>query len=532
MIFAALSINAQEIIKYKDLPAELQDNVSKKEYREVVKIVEEREGDFGLTPIEMIAYDVEPATFIRNGAPVQITSWGRDVLLPQSIRQRVINECGKYPVYLITVDSGVDTTHSEYRAVNFLPSANYTGQTGMHWHGTHVTGIHYQIIAEVNAVHNNFKFKNSQILNASGSGNFSSGINMVKSETALFSNAAANGTGVIFNNSWGADIPPYKPFDDEVAKSRQAGMIWLGAAGNAGRVVGGYPGSSPYFTSVAALSESLTRASYSTMNDSIDIAAPGSNINSTLPSNTQGKASGTSMASPFASAVAALAYGKYGPILQGEAMNIYLRHIATDISPTGRDNQTGYGIVWITSMLDKDPCDVPGIDCDGTTPPPPPNPDPTPDPDPTPPDEEPTISYVAGISEGAFQMYWKRQSDTQFRVMVFTEIEWQGIYKGPEGEAFKAFQKQVISYFNNRALVLTDEMGEWSAAKWTGRFLEIISKINGAELEVERIVGRDENGNKYRAENSDIKSAVFSSPTEYSETLTVFSIDGVQLVPR
>jgi hypothetical protein len=235
------------------------------------------------------------------------------------------------------------------------------------------------------------------------------------------------------------------------------------------------------------------------------------------------------MASPFASAVAALAYGKYGPVLQGEAMNIYLRHIATDISPIGRDNQTGYGIVWITSMLDKDPCDVPGIDCDGTTPPDP-DPDPIPDPDPTPPTEN--LSYVAGISDGAFQMYWKRQSETQFRVMVFTDIEWQGIYKGTEADAHKAFSKEASLYFNNRALVLTDEMGEWSAAKWTGRFLEIISKINGAELEVESIVGRDENGNKYRAENSDIKSAVFSTPEGYSETSTVFSIDGVQLVPR
>jgi hypothetical protein len=401
----------------------------------------------------------------------------------------------------------------------------------MHWHGTHVAGIHYQIIAEVNAVHNNFKFKNSQILNASGSGSFSSGINMVKSETALFSNAAANGTGVIFNNSWGADIPPYKPFDDEVAKSQQAGMIWLGAAGNAGRVIGGYPGSSPYFTSVAALSESLTRASYSTMNDSIDVAAPGSNINSTLPGNKQGKASGTSMASPFQSAVAALAYGKYGKVLQGSAMNTYLRYIATDIPPAGRDNQTGYGIVWITSMLDTDPCDVPGIVCDGT-PPPPPNPDPDPDPNPTPPDEEPSISYIAGVSDGAFQMYWKRQSETQFRVMVFTEIEWQGIYKGSESDAHKAFSKEIASYFNNRALVLTDEMGEWSAAKWTGRFLEIISKINGAEIEVEKIVGQDENGNKYRAENSDIKPLVLTRPSGYNEISTVFSIDGVQIVQR
>lgn len=506
----ALAGHTQEVIKFRDLPDGV--DITRKEFNAVVDEYEAEKAkyDIVLLPLERIVTDVQPSVANRSSNRVTISSWGRDQLMPESIRQRVIDECGKYKVVVVTVDSGVDPVHPEYSWMKWLPSANYTGTVGRHWHGTHVTGCTYQLIGEVADRWGNFEFKDAQILNSGGSGSFAWGVNMAKAETALFIPRAQSGDGIIFNNSWGADIADFPQLTAELEKSRAAGMIWVGAAGNSGRVTNGYPGQSPYLTSVAALDPNTRRSSFSTMNDSIDVAAPGSNILSTLPNGQQGNASGTSMASPFITGVAALAYGKYGPVLQGEAMNIYLRYIATDITPTGRDNQTGWGITFVTTMLNTNPCSVAGIKCGGT--PPPPDPDPE---EPTPPAPDPGLSYVAGTSTGSFQMYWKRQSDANFRVMVFTEVEWQGIANGNETAAYKALKNEVVSYFANRAIVLTDQMGEWSAAKWTGRFLEIISKNNGTEVEVESITGRDEFGNVYRATNDDINPSGVTSTTDF-----------------
>jgi len=521
-LFMALSFSAfSQVLKYQDIPEDL--DISRKQFREAFnEFVDQKEQryDIVLPPLERIATEVEPVTWGRALQSVNISSWGRDFLLPAAIRQRVIDECGANKVVVITVDSGVDPTHPEYAWMKWLPESNYTGQEGRHWHGTHVMGIIYQMVAEVAAKHQNIEAKSAQILNVNGSGSFAWGVNMAKTETALFASRAAAGDGIIFNNSWGANIATFDPLEAEFEKSRKAGMIWIGAAGNAGQVMPGYPGQSTYFTSVASIDPNTKRSSFSTMNDSIDIAMPGSNILSTLPDGKQGNASGTSMASPFAAGLAVLAYGKYGKILQGENMNIYLRAIATDIIPIGRDFQTGYGVVYVTTMLNKNPCDVPGINCGGT---PVPDPDPDPAPDPTPdPTPDPGESYVAGTNSGVFQMYWKRESEPSFRVLVVTDIQWQGISKGNETEAFKALQNQVTSYFSNRALVLTDAMLEWSAAKWTGRFLEIVSKINGFELEVESITAKDEFGNTYRASNSDVSpSASYANTFSTNEGLMV-----------
>ena len=48
------------------------------------------------------------------------------------------------------------------------------------------------------------------------------------------------------------------------------------------------------------------------------------------------------------------------------ALTAYLTKIATDIQPTGKDDATGYGVVFVQKILDTAP--------DGGTPPPPPPP--------------------------------------------------------------------------------------------------------------------------------------------------------------
>lgn len=477
--------------KYNELPEVYQDNISRSEWRKTVKAVEERDGDFGLSPIDMIYFDDKDVSKGRELGVLSVDSWGLDYLMPTSIRQRVVAECGKYSFVLGTVDSGTDTDHVELRGDHWLPSSNYTGQTAKHWHGTHVSGIMYQMVWDVIKTHGKGQFKDIQILNGQGSGNFSSAANMAASETAYFKPFIAQGTGVFLNNSWGYDGPPVQAFESEVEKSQEAGICWIGAAGNAGREIEGYPGMSDRFTSVASIDPNSKRSYYSTMNQWVDVAAPGSNINSTLPNDRQGKASGTSMASPFITGLAGLAYGKYGPILMGRNMNIYLNHICTDIPPQGLDKETGWGVPYVVKMLDTDPCSVPGISCDGGPNPP----DPDPDPDPTP---DPPVSFTSSVTfevDGEVFRY-RGLSQTKFRLMKIDDLQVTVTCKCTEEQAYDTGKQLISDYFDFTAMAIPEDpaFGYSTTAWWIGQFLEYQARQKKVDLQVQSLQGTDDKG--------------------------------------
>ncbi len=123
-----------------------------------------------------------------------------------------------------------------------------------------------------------------------------------------------------------------------------AGMLLVAAAGNDGNSAKSYPASYDAVMSVAAVDSSENRASYSQYNDQVEIAAPGSAVQSTYPTNTYASLSGTSMATPHVAGGAALVWS-YFPQCSNNQIRNALNATAKDKGSAGRDNFYGYGLM-------------------------------------------------------------------------------------------------------------------------------------------------------------------------------------------
>jgi subtilisin family serine protease len=181
-------------------------------------------------------------------------------------------------------------------------------------HGTHVSGT---IAASVNGqgvvgVAPNVKIMALKFLDADGFGSTSDAIEAIE--------YAKSKGAKISNNSWGYLGPPDVALRDAINNS---GQLFVAAAmnnsvdGDAGGFDGngdpnhaGYPGgyNLPNVLSVAANDQQGNKAWFSNFGaTSVDISAPGVDILSSVPGNGFAFFNGTSMASPHAAGVAALA---------------------------------------------------------------------------------------------------------------------------------------------------------------------------------------------------------------------------------
>ena len=145
---------------------------------------------------------------------------------------------------------------------------------------------------------------------------------------------------------------------DAVNAVSDAGSLIIAAAGNAGVSAPHYPAAYPEVLSVSAVGPDMRLPSYSNFGSTIDIAAPGGDLEggdasfgviSTTWDFTRGiprydRMQGTSMAAPHVAGVAALLVAQ-NPGMSAEEIRTRLTRYAVDAGPPGPDNFYGAGIV-------------------------------------------------------------------------------------------------------------------------------------------------------------------------------------------
>ena len=177
-------------------------------------------------------------------------------------------------------------------------------------HGTHVSGT---IAGKgnngvgVTGVAWNAKIMPLKFLNDSGSGSTSNAILAINYATAK---------GVkLTNNSWGGGGYSQALYD-AINAAGQQGALFIAAAGNDSNntdITPAYPASYNLanIISVASTTRTDSLSYFSNYGlTSVDLGAPGSDIYSTLPNNSYGTYSGTSMASPHVAGAAALVWSQ------------------------------------------------------------------------------------------------------------------------------------------------------------------------------------------------------------------------------
>jgi thermitase len=152
---------------------------------------------------------------------------------------------------------------------------------------------------------------------------------------------AANGAKVI-SMSLGTTADSTTLRNAVVAASSSA--LIVAAAGNGGNTTANYPAFYPEVVSVAATDNRDARASFSTFNADVEVAAPGVNILSTWNNGAYNTISGTSMATSHAAGVAAIVAGRYASRTPAFWRN-KLVNATDDVGVGGRDPQTGHGRV-------------------------------------------------------------------------------------------------------------------------------------------------------------------------------------------
>lgn len=286
--------------------------------------------------------------FIQNYANVGVTTgWSQEVSLASNANRTIV----------AIIDSGVDYNHEIFQNsgamwinsgetpgngidddgngyVDDVYGYNFYGRNGNpmddNEHGTHVAGIVLGVTRDIFGANSTAKIKIMALkfLGADGSGSTSDAV------SAIYY-AVRNGAKVI-NNSWGGGSYS-QSLHDAITYAYNNQVFVASAAGNYSKNNDSndfYPANYPVpgQMTVASTTDSDSLSGFSNYGVSkVHVGAPGSSILSSTPGNQYKYMSGTSMATPFVSGLAALV-SREAPNLTGYQIKNIILSAATGIS--------------------------------------------------------------------------------------------------------------------------------------------------------------------------------------------------------
>jgi subtilisin family serine protease len=243
-------------------------------------------------------------------------------------------ETGSRDIVIASIDTGVDYTLQDLAPNMWVNEAEKNGTAGVdddangivddihglnaitntgdpkddHGHGSHTSGT---IGAKGNdgkgivGVAWNARIMGVKFLSSSGGGTLADAVKSIDYTTAMKVHMTSN--------SWGGGGYSEALYES-IKRARDAGILFVAAAGNSSSNNDNdpeYPASYDLdnIISVAAIDNAGQLAYFSCFGkESVDVAAPGVNVYSSVPGNSYESWSGTSMAAPHVSGVAALLY--------------------------------------------------------------------------------------------------------------------------------------------------------------------------------------------------------------------------------
>ncbi len=262
-------------------------------------------------------------------------SWGVAAIHADEYAADLVSRGKTGFIAVAVVDSGVDLSHPMLSG-RLLDGYDFVESDAIpqdeHSHGTHVSGTIVDSTPGLNVY-----ILPVRVLNAEGKGS--------SSAIALGVRYAADNGASVINLSLGGEHNNYK--EEAIEYAMQKGITVVASAGNDGVNIGtDCPAHIAGCITVASVNQSLNRSSFSNYGSTVDIAAPGENIYSSVLNGSYGYKDGTSMAAPYVSAAAAML------LCDSPGANVASRlcETATDLGLSGKDIYYGYGFLNLESF--------------------------------------------------------------------------------------------------------------------------------------------------------------------------------------
>lgn len=267
-------------------------------------------------------------------------------------------------VTVAVIDTGANYNHPDLRG-NLVSGSyaknTYTGATGesavadQHGHGTHVSGT-VAAVAD-NGIGTAGVSYNAKVLPIKASFDWTGDMYTDDLVEGIFYAAAVKTNpdspdemrNIRVINISSGSYQYSNSYQAAITYATRCGILVVASAGNDSTSSAYWPAAYDNVVAVSACMPdqsggAVFDSSYSNFGGYVDIAAPGTNICSTIKDGTYGFMSGTSMAAPMVSGAAALVFST-APLLKPAQVEQILQSTAVDKGAAGYDQYYGYGVL-------------------------------------------------------------------------------------------------------------------------------------------------------------------------------------------